>query len=379
MASLVGLLPQVVLAPFIGPLINRWSRKKIMMLADGMIALFTLILSFLFFFDIVEIWHIFIVLFLRSLSGAFHSSASFSTIPIMVPKERLTNVGGLDQAFNGVMNIIGAPLGAILLKLIDIQGLLWIDVFTAVVAITILFFIHVPSVMGNTTEKMLVIKSYFHILRDGFKYLITWRGLVFLVVFSLILNATITPAFSLLALFVTDHFQKGVMELGLLQSIFGVGILVSGILMSAWGGFKKKMYSMMLGVALMGIGMVLFGISPEGEIIFGYFGMAFVGFGMVVTNAPMSAAMQEVVHPEMQGRLGSLVTSVSSLGTPIGLIIAGPVSDWIGINIWFFITGIIFMSLSLIIPFNKDLMLLTNGHPKGEEFHKKLNIKLYTE
>ena len=375
-ASMAGLLPRVLFAPFLGPFIDRWNRKKTMIVADVAVALFTLTLSLLFYFGVVEIWHIYLVMFLRSTFGGIHNLASSSSTALMVPKERLTNISGLDQSFSGGMNIASGPLGAMLLGLIDVQGLLWMDVFTAIVAVSILVFVEVPNPdqSKNNADEDSPIQGYFADLKLGFRYMLSWKGLVILTSGSVILNFLINPGFSLLPLMITERFHKGALELGLLEAIFGLGVLVSGLVMGAWGGFKKKMLTVSLGIFLMGVGLILFGFAPEGMISMAYMGAGLMGLSIVLANAPINGSMQENVHPEMQGRVNALTSSLCSLGTPIGLIIAGPVSDKIGISTWFLISGIIFIAMAPIYIFNKEVNKLDEGHPLSGRLEEEFGL-----
>ena len=115
LASLVGMLPNVVLGPFIGTLVDRWNRRRIMLVADSIVALATLLLVVLFALDVVEVWHIFALLFIRSLAGIFHANAMSASTSLMVPVEQLTRIQGLNQLLNGGLNVVAAPLGALLL------------------------------------------------------------------------------------------------------------------------------------------------------------------------------------------------------------------------------------------------------------------------
>ena len=381
LATLAGLVPQVILGPFVGPLIDRLDRKKLMIFADGMTALFTFGLSLLFMFDAVEVWHIFVVLFFRSIFGGLHMLSSHSSTTLMVPQEKLVNVSGLDQSFSGAMNIVGGPLGAILLGVIGVRGLLWIDVITAVIAIGILLFVNVPnpdrSAMKDASKNGK--NSYFDDLKIGFRYLFSWKGLVILKVGSLTINFLLTPAFAMLAYLTTDHFKKGALELGLMESFFGIGILVMGLIMSAWGGFKSKMRTTTFGLFIMAIGMLLTGFSPEGKIIYGYVTSVLIGIALVFTDAPLTGLMKEIVHPEMQGRLTSIMASMGSLATPVGLMIAGPFSDRFGITWWFLIAGVVYLGLVPVFLMNKPLNSLEEGHPLGDQVEAEFGLTPQTE
>ena len=145
MASIVGLVPQVVLGPFVGPLVDRWNRKRTMILADAAVALATLGLAFLFWSGQAELWHVYAILFIRALGGTFHGPAITASVSLMVPPEHLTRVQGLNQMLNGGLNIISAPLGALLLQLLPLQGVLMIDLVTAAIAITTVLLVRVPQ------------------------------------------------------------------------------------------------------------------------------------------------------------------------------------------------------------------------------------------
>ena len=144
-ATLVGLLPQIILGPFAGPLVDRWNRRLVMMAADGGIALVTLALSALFLFGKVQIWHIYVVLLLRSLGGAFHWPAMQASTSLMVPGEQLSRVAGLQQTLMGLISIVAPPTGAVLVGLLPTQGVLMIDVTTALLAVLPLVFISIPQ------------------------------------------------------------------------------------------------------------------------------------------------------------------------------------------------------------------------------------------
>ena len=169
-ASLVGLVPQVVLGPFAGVLVDRWNRKIAMLAADGVVALATLLLAYLFWIDVAQIWHVFLILFVRSLGGAFHWPAMQSSTTLMVPEEQLTRMQGLNQTIQGGLNIASAPLGALLLTVLPLQGILFIDVITALFAIVPLLFVFVPQPLRKTAVSQ---TTFWSDMKEGLRY--AWR------------------------------------------------------------------------------------------------------------------------------------------------------------------------------------------------------------
>ena len=144
-AVLVSLLPQILLGPLAGAIVDRWNRRMLMILADSLVALATVGLAVLFWTGLVQVWHVYALMLLRSAFGLFHWSAMQASTSLMVPKEHLSRIQGLNQMLNGVMNIGSAPLGALLLLWLPMQGILAIDIVTAAIAVTCLFFVAIPQ------------------------------------------------------------------------------------------------------------------------------------------------------------------------------------------------------------------------------------------
>ncbi|MFN2153247.1 MAG: MFS transporter, partial [Anaerolineales bacterium] len=193
-ASLVGLLPQVILGPIVGTLVDRWNRRAIMIIADGIIALATIVLAVLFAMNRIEIWYIYFLMFIRSLAGGFHSNSMTASTSLMVPKEHLTRIQGVNQMLNGGLNIVAAPLGAVLLEWLPMQGILAIDVITAFFAIMPLFFIAVPQPerieQGHlqSAEKPTVWQDFL----SGLRYLLSWPGLMVIGMMAILINFLLT-------------------------------------------------------------------------------------------------------------------------------------------------------------------------------------------
>ncbi len=334
-ASLVALIPGVVLGPFAGTLVDRWNRKRVMIVADGVIAAFSLSLALRFWSGRVQIWHIFLVKGIRSLGGAFHWTAFAASTSLMVPKEHLSRVAGLNHALYGIMNIVTPPAAALLLSVAPIHIVLGVDVLTALFAITPLLFLPIPQPESSNQGE-----PYFIQLVLGFRYVWAWKGALVLLVGASFLNALLNPAFSLLPLLVTKHFGKGAMELGLLESAFGFGTIAGGLFLSIWGGFKRRIYTALLGMVGMGLGVGALGFLPSSYFYVALGAMGFIGFANPITNSPLMAILQATVSPEMQGRVFSLVSSLSGGASPLGLALAGPIADLFGVQVWFAAGGL---------------------------------------
>ena len=340
-ASLVGFIPQIVLGPFVGVLVDRWSRRWTMFMADSAIAAATILLAYLFWTEAIQIWHVMTILFIRSLGGAFHFPAMQASTSLMVPKEQLTRIQGINQVLEGSLNIVGAPLGALFLALLPMQGVLAIDVVTALFAIAPLLFIRVPQPEASATETATGTKtSFWTEMRLGLAYVWSWPGILIMMGLAMMVNFILTPAIILLPLLVTQHFLGDAWELSILESTFGIGIVAGGILLGAWGGFHKRVLTTLTGLIGLGLGFTLIGLAPANLFWLAVVGAFLTGGMIAMTNGPVRAIFQAAIAPEMQGRVLTLLGSLASAMTPLALILSGPLVDLVGIRPWFIVGGL---------------------------------------
>jgi DHA3 family macrolide efflux protein-like MFS transporter len=353
-ASLAALLPQVLLGPITGTLVDRWNRRLVMILADSAIALATLLLAFLFLTGRVQIWQVYVLMAIRSIGSGFHWPAMTASTSLMVPSQHLARIQGMNQMLQGAMNIVSAPLGALLLEWLPIQAILMIDVSTAIIAVAPLLFIPVPQPVRIAADgSSQAGSSFWKEFVEGFRYAFSWPGLVMIGIMAALINLLLSPGISLLPILVTQHFNGQAFQLAWVESAMGLGIVIGGLLLSIWGGFKRRILTTLVGLFGLGLGCLGLGMVPAGAFSLAVALLFWLGFVNPITNGPLMAAVQAVVAPDMQGRVFTLIGSVASAMTPLGLIIAGPVADRFGVQIWFVLGGIITLVMataSLFIP-----------------------------
>jgi DHA3 family macrolide efflux protein-like MFS transporter len=356
----------LILGPFVGTLVDRWNRRRIMLLADSTITLATILLAVLFAVDGATIWHIYVVMLIRSLAGSFHGNAMSASTSLMVPVEHLTRIQGLNQMLNGGLNVVSAPLGALLLGILPIQGVLMIDVGTALLAILPLCFIQVPQperlAGGKRSEGAQ--GTIWQDFQAGFRYFLGWPGLLLVGLMTVGINFTIIPAYSLLPLMVREYFGGNAVQLSWVESAMGIGMIAGGAWLGVWGGFKRKMLTSMLGLMGMGVGTLMMAIAPPSAILMVVAAALCVGIMTPITMGPFYAVIQSAVEPDMQARIITLLSSVGGGMAPIGLMIAGPVADHTGIKTWFFLGGILCALMSVAGLFIPAVMNIEN-HQNG--------------
>jgi len=344
-ATLVAILPQVFLGPFAGAYVDRWNRRIVMIVADSLIALVSLILAYLFWSDQMQIWHVYVVVFLRAIGSAFHGPAMSTSTSLMVPEKQLSRVAGLNQTLRGFLMMSGPPLGALIISFMPLHYVMLLDLATALPAILPLLFIMIPQ---PERSKKIEETSIWADVKEGMGYIRAWRGLFLLLIMAAIGNFVYNPIISLLPLYVKEYFGGGAAQLGWLQSFQGIGIVLGGLLLGAWGGFKSRILSSLLGQILQGAATLIFGLLvPEA------FGIALVVWGAafffnVFYNGPMFALLQANVKPEMQGRVFTALNSMVLIAYPLSLLIAGPLTEKFGIQIWIVTGGVVAVSLGTI-------------------------------
>jgi DHA3 family macrolide efflux protein-like MFS transporter len=280
---------------------------------------------------------------------------------LMVPEKHLARIQGLNQSMQGLLTIVGAPLGALLLAVLSMTGVMMIDVGTALLAILPLMAIRVPrpsrsegpgrsSVWGETVA--------------GFRYLVRRRGHATLIAMAALINALLVPAFSLLPLLVLERLH-GSAQLGWLTSALGAGLIVGGMALGAWGGFRKRIVTALAAMVVLGVAVIAVGLTPASSFLWALVSMSCVGLIVPLVNGPVFAILQATIAPDYQGRVFALVGSLATAAAPLGLIAAAPVADIVGVGAWYLAAGIACVAMGIAGFFAPPLMRIEDGAAEG--------------
>jgi MFS transporter, DHA3 family, macrolide efflux protein len=339
-ATIMALLPEIILGPFVGALVDRWNRRLVMIIADSGIAMATLGLVILFWSGLIQPWHIYVAMLLRSLGGSFHWPAMQATTSLMVPNEHLARVSGLNQAMRGLTQIIGPPLGALLMELLPIFGVLSIDILTAVMAVLPLVFIAVPQPPRLDEIKIVTPAVLWQDVKVGFRFVAAWPGLLSILLIGIALNCIINPAFNMMPLMVTNHFHKDAWLLSAFDAAGGIGMLVGGLSLGIWGGIKNRIFVALGGTIVMCLFIILLGFTPPSLYILATLTFFIVGAANTVQNALFFAAVQGKIPSQIQGRVFTLFSSATSAMVPLAMLVAAFLVDKLGIMFLFKFAGI---------------------------------------
>jgi DHA3 family macrolide efflux protein-like MFS transporter len=222
------------------------------------------------------------------------------------------------------------------------------DVGTALLAIGPLLVVQVPRPQRSGLAEAGGRASIWVDVRDGLRYIGEWPGLLALIAVAMIIKIALTPAFSLLPLLVRDHFGGGAPQLSLVEAVIGMGIVAGGLLLGGWGGFRRKIYTTLTGTAALGLSFLILGSTPSGWLWLGLACVFLAGLVIPLVDGPIMAILQSSVAPGIQGRVFMLMGSLLSLTSPLGLAFAGPVSDWLGLQVWYLTAGILCLATGLV-------------------------------
>ena len=360
-AGVMALLPQALLGPLGGTLADRLPRRTIMIVADSITALCMIVLVLLFSSNTVQIWHIYTLMFIRSSMQAFQSPAAAASTANLIPTSWLPRVAGLNQSLQGIMTIAAAPLGALALAWLPLQGALMIDVVTAILGITPLLLLSVPQPKETQNKTSSVWADF----REGVRFVARDRGLLTLYAILGLVVLTLMPTFSLTPLLVKQHFGGGVNQVALMEGLSGIGMIVGGVLISIFPG-KRPILILMLSFAVSCGTVALTALAGSNAFWLAIVWWVVSGFTFSTGNAPMMSVLQTVVPNHMQGRVLSLMSTIMGLAGPVGLAIAAPLGEAFGVRSVFIGGGILSALVCLLALLSRDMWKLEKATIEGQ-------------
>lgn len=338
LAGIAGFLPQALLGPFAGTIVDRHSRKVMMILADLIVALGSLFLFLWMYYSEPNITLVILVLIVRSLATAFHMPAMQASVPLLAPKEHLTKVAGWGQMVSSMTNIAGPAVGVSLLAVSSLEWVLLFDVFGAIIACSVLLFIRIPSV--TRTEEMAT-DNLIAEMKEGYHAIVKHRLVLKLTIGMIVVAVLFIPVGTYFPLMVRNHFEKGVVEAGIVEIVFAIGLIVGASFLGVLGDRFDKVKTMAAGMILMGISLFISGLLLP-SMFYVFVVMSFlVGLAGPLFSAPFYAFIQAEIEPQLLGRVFSFVTSLSLLAAPIGLGLAGFFTELTNVAVFFSAAGLL--------------------------------------
>ena len=356
--TLSSFLPQMIISPFAGVWADRYNKKKIIILADVLIATSTLILAI--FLQINNLANtsliaIVVVSIIRSIGTGIQTPTVNSMIPLLVPEDKLMKFNGVNSSIQSVIQFASPLVAGGILVLGSISNILFIDVITAVIGVSILSFIKIEQ---KSVQKIEEKASTINEIKEGIRFSISDKLIgKLLLIYGIFIFLSVPSSF-MSSLIITRNFGQDYMYLSICETIGFVGMFLGGLLLGTWGGFKNRNKTLTLGMILYSIFAIGLGLVTQYwmfvAIIF------IISFSIPIIQTTTMTMLQEKVQIEMQGRIFSLLNAIFSGLMPLGMILFGVLADIVSINY-------------LIIPAGAILLLIGIGIgiPMFKSFYKE--------
>ena len=351
LAAIFGFLPQAIVSIFAGVWADRVNRKTMIIISDSSIALATFLLALFMLTGVDDLWLIFLVMAVRSVGAGFQMPAISALLPQIVPTEKLMRVNGINSSIQSSLTLLAPVAAAGLYTTMSLVGILFIDVVTAIIGLSLLATIAVPTLARAADQEK---PSYFADLKDGIKYifsheLVRWVMAVFAIVFLLI----VAPS-NLSPLMLVRNFGSEVWLLTVLELSFGVGMVLGGAMMAILASKLDRLWTLIGTSISFGVLAIVMGFTTNLILFYSLFFL--IGLAVPAFSTSATTLLQETVEPERQGRVFGFVGIVMSVAMPIGMAVLGPLADVVSVEILLIITGaatVVIALIAVLLPAGK--------------------------
>ncbi len=314
----------LIFSPIAGAFIDRWPRKRSLILPDLASAIVTFLTLILYLYGKLSLPFLYVAAFVSGAFNGFQWPAYSVTISAMLKKEEYGKANGLFSMTQSGPSFIAPALAGFLLPFIKLGGIMIVDLITFVAAFGAILWVKIPENKRIQTE--MKIKN---VLKDsvfGFKYIYRVKPLLALLSVFLVVNFFLNAWMPLISPMILAKFHDSSVILGIVQSSFGAAGVAGGALMTFWGGTKRKVVSLILGIILSAVGIILLGIANT--VLFVVVAVVVISVTAVVANASSQAIWQSVVPLEIQGRVFSARKFIAQFIGVIPMALSGPFIDF---------------------------------------------------
>jgi DHA3 family macrolide efflux protein-like MFS transporter len=318
--------PLLIITPFAGVLVDRHNRKLMMMVSDLTAGLATVVILVLQALGVLEVWHLYAAAIFQGLGNAFQWPAYSAAISTMIPKEKYGRANGMMSLVEIGPGVLAPMLAGALLPIIGLTGILSLDVVTFVLAILVLMAVHIPQ-PPRTAEGTQAQGNIFKEAMFGFRYIFARPSLLGLQLVFFFGNLCAGMAYTVLAPMVLLRTGNDSVGLGLVQSAGAIGGVVGGVVMSAWGGFKRRVHGVLAGWAVSSFFFALVGLGTWLPLWVAATALSSLFAPLI--NGSNQAIWQSKVAPDVQGRVFSARTLIAWMTNPISPLIAGTLGDYV--------------------------------------------------
>lgn len=346
-SGIVAYLPMSLFSPIAGIAADRYNRKFISIFSDMTMGMIALIYAVLLFFLDLPVWTVFVMLCVRGIGSTFQQPAIQSIIPQLVPKDQLVKTNGWMQLLNSGSFLLGPVIGASLYAIFPMSVVLMSDVVGAILASVALAVVKIPKLEKTENEKQRFVTE----IKEGLQVFREDKKLFYIVIAEALCMFFYAPLSSFYPLMTSDYFDLSAMYGSAVELSFAIGMMVSSLLFSSVLKVERKIRVSFIGLLGIGIASVICGVIPPVYIGWFFFAASCICLGAAgnVHTIPLTAYIQETVAPKKMGRAFSVLTLISSVTMPVGLLFSSPIAEKVGVNVWFFISGLCMLTLTTLV------------------------------
>jgi MFS family permease len=313
------LLPQIFANPIAGVLADRYSRRLVMIVANLGGAATAGLLALVLAAGVLDVWVAYAITLLFALSSVLLYPSFLASVPMLVPERHLSRANGLVQFATNVSRVVTFPLAGVLLGVIGLRGMVLIDFVSFLAAIATLVPLVIPQPAGGKARRRRILAE----VADGLRYIVPRPSLFHLMLFFAALNLSAGFIGALRTPLVLSF--ASVAALGAVTGANSVGTIVGSVLMSVWGGPKRRIHGVLIPGLLLGVAILVMGVHAS--LVFIAVAGILVQFSTTVANVSANTIWQTRVPKEMQGRVLGSVRTITFTTAPIAMITAGPLAD----------------------------------------------------
>jgi MFS family permease len=326
MVAFFNFAPMIVMSPIAGVLVDRWNRKWTMALSDLASAVMTLVVLLLFLTGRLQLWHLYVTGALSAAFQTFQWPAYSAAISMMVPKTQYQRASGMISMAESGSGIAAPILAGALVGVLGFQRL-WvifaIDLATFVVALGALIIVTIPNPPQVESEHP---ESLFRQSMFGFRYIWQHRPLFDLQMVFFASNLIASLCLTILPALILSRTGNNAAALGSTESAAAVGGVVGGVLLTAWGGPKRKVNGVLLGMVLTSLfGTLVIGLGRSLPVWMT--GSFLTMVPVIILNGSNQAIWQSKVPPALQGRVFSVRRLIAQVTVPVAMLASGPLAD----------------------------------------------------
>lgn len=317
-----GMLPGILFSLVSGVVADRWDRRKTMIVADTIAALSTLSVALLYMAGRLEVWHICVAVAVSATTQAFQGPAWGSMLALLVPEEHLARASGMNSMARSAQQITGPLLGGVLVLTLGLGGVFLIDFITFFAALGCLAAVRFPAVPRSEGARAAA-GSVLREAKYGWQYVLQFPALRAHLTYFASVNFVLSFLWVLFPPLVLSFSNAA--GLGTVAAAYGFGMLAGGMVLTAWGGPKKRVLGLLGGGVGAGVGMMGMGVLPNvGVIAFMLFVLC---FGLPILNGCFSRIWLPRIAPDVQGRAIAAIQVTSWSTQPVAYLLAGPLAD----------------------------------------------------